>query len=66
MPPTPRSPSCLSRGDAPEDALDRGLPRACTPELDHQKCASIFEHFYVSYPERDASVYADTSPLSYR
>jgi hypothetical protein len=56
----------LSRGDAPEDALDRGLPRACTPELDHQKCASIFEHFYVSYPERDASVYADTSPLSYR
>jgi len=41
-----------------EDALDLGLPRAYTPELYQQKCNSIFEHFYVSYPERDASVYA--------
>jgi len=43
-----------------EDALDLGLPRAYTPELYQQKCNAIFEHFYVSYPERDASVYADT------
>jgi type I restriction enzyme R subunit len=41
-----------------EDALDLGLPRAYTPELYQQKCASIFEHFYVSYPEREKSIYA--------
>ena len=41
-----------------EDALDLGLPRAYTPELYHQKCATIFEHFYVSYPERERSIYA--------
>ena len=41
-----------------EDALDLGLPRAYTPELYQQKCNSIFEDFYVSYPERDVSVYA--------
>jgi hypothetical protein len=32
--------------------------RGPTPELYQQKCTTIFEHFYVSYPERDASVYA--------
>jgi type I restriction enzyme R subunit len=41
-----------------EDALDLGLPRAYTPELYQQKCTTIFEHFYVSYPEREQSVYA--------
>ena len=35
-----------------EDALDLGLPRAYTPELYQQKCNAIFEHFYVSDPER--------------
>jgi type I restriction enzyme R subunit len=41
-----------------EDALDLGLPRAYSPELYQQKCATIFEHFYVSYPEREQSIYA--------
>jgi type I restriction enzyme R subunit len=36
-----------------EDTLDSGLPSAYTPELYHQKCAAVFEHFYESYPERD-------------
>ena len=35
-----------------EDALDLGLPRAYTPELYQQKCNALFEHFYVSDPER--------------
>jgi type I restriction enzyme R subunit len=42
-----------------EDALDMGLPRAYTPELYQQKCATIFEHIYVSYPEREKSIYSD-------
>lgn len=41
-----------------EDVLDVGLPRAYTPELYQQKCSAVFEHVYVSYPERDAGVYA--------
>ena len=41
-----------------EDVLDSGLPRAYTPELYQQKCSAVFEHFYESYPERDAGVYA--------
>ena len=41
-----------------EDTLDTGLPRAYTPELYNQKCSAVFEHVYVSYPERDAGVYA--------
>jgi type I restriction enzyme, R subunit len=49
-----------------EDALDLGLPRAYTPELYQQKCNAIFEHFYVSYPERESNVYTGTSPLTYR
>jgi type I restriction enzyme R subunit len=44
--------------DAIKDSLDTGLPRAYTPELYQQKCSSVFEHFYESYPERDAGVYA--------
>ncbi|MFM7647650.1 MAG: type I restriction enzyme endonuclease domain-containing protein, partial [Cyanobium sp.] len=35
-----------------EDALDLGLPRAYTSELYQQKCHALFEHFYVSDPER--------------
>ena len=41
-----------------EDVLDNGLPRAYTPELYNQKCSALFEHFYESYPEKEASVYA--------
>lgn len=41
-----------------EDALDLGLPRAYSPGLYQQKCTTIFEHFYVSYPERDKSIFA--------
>ena len=41
-----------------EDVLDAGLPRAYTPKLYQQKCSAVFEHVYVSYPERDAGVYA--------
>jgi type I restriction enzyme R subunit len=41
-----------------EDLLDTGLPRVYSPEIYHQKCSALFEHFYESYPERDGSVYA--------
>ena len=40
-----------------EDVLDAGLPRAYTPELYQQKCAAVFEHVYVSYPESESSGY---------
>ena len=40
-----------------EDLLDTGLPRAYTPEIYQSKCTSLFEHFYESYPERDANIY---------
>lgn len=42
-----------------EDALDLGLPRAYTPSLYQQKCATIFEHFYESYPEKERSIYTN-------
>ena len=32
-----------------EDALDEGLPRAYTPEVFQQKCATLFEHVFESY-----------------
>ncbi len=41
-----------------EDTLDTGLPRAYAPEMYRQKCSAVFEHVYVSYPERNAGVYA--------
>jgi type I restriction enzyme R subunit len=44
--------------DAIKGLLDAGLPRAYTPELYQQKCSTLFEHFYESYPESDAGVYA--------
>ena len=40
-----------------EDVLDTGLPRAYSPEVYRHKCGAVFEHFYESYPERDAGVY---------
>ena len=40
-----------------EHLLDTGLPRAYTPEIYREKCTSLFEHFYESYPERDANIY---------
>ena len=41
-----------------EDMLDTGLPRVYSPGIYRQKCGAVFEHFYESYPERDAGVYA--------
>lgn len=32
-----------------EDELDRGLPRAFTPEIYREKCARLFEHVYEMY-----------------
>jgi type I restriction enzyme, R subunit len=43
--------------DAIKDLLDTGLPRAYSTDLYKQKCSAVFEHFYESYPERDANVY---------
>jgi type I restriction enzyme R subunit len=43
--------------EAIKDLLDAGLPRAYSPELYKQKCSAVFEHFYESYPQRDANVY---------
>ncbi len=39
-----------------KEVLDTGLPRAYDKPLYEQKCSALFEHFYESYPERDASV----------
>lgn len=44
-----------------EDALDAGLPRAYTPDLDQQKCAAVFEPVYESYPERGSGIHADVA-----
>jgi type I restriction enzyme R subunit len=44
--------------DAIKDLLDAGLPRAYTPELYQQKCSSVYEHIYESYPQSGESVYA--------
>jgi type I restriction enzyme R subunit len=44
--------------DAIKDALDAGLPRAYSTDLYKQKCSAVFEHFYESYPEREANIYA--------
>lgn len=37
-----------------EDTLDTGLPRVYTPEIYQEKCSTLFEHVYESYPERMA------------
>ena len=44
--------------DAIKDMLDAGLPRAYTPELYQQKCSSVYEHIYESYPQSGEGVYA--------
>ena len=41
-----------------QDTLEDGLPRAYSPELYQQKCGGVFTHFYESYPDRDANIYA--------
>lgn len=41
------------------EVLDTGLPRAYTPELYQQKCSSVFEHIYESYPQRGEGVYCE-------
>jgi len=33
------------------------LPRAYTPDLYHQKCDSVFQHFYDSYSGEGRSIY---------
>jgi type I restriction enzyme R subunit len=43
--------------DAINEGLDEGLPRAPPNDLYKQKCSAVFEHFYESYPERNANVY---------
>jgi type I restriction enzyme R subunit len=42
-----------------EDTLDAGLPRTYTTELYDQKCTTLFEHVFESYPEQNAGVYAE-------
>lgn len=41
-----------------QDTLEDGLPRVYSPDLYQKKCGVVFEHFYESYPDRDASIYA--------
>lgn len=48
-----------------EDALDLGLPRAYTPELYQQKCAAIFAHVELAYPDAGQSVYWDGIPYGH-
>ncbi len=45
-------------GEAIKDLLEDGLPPGYTPELYQQKCSTLFEHFYESYPESGTGVYA--------
>lgn len=42
-----------------EDTLDSGLPRVYTPDIYQQKCSTLFEHVYESYPERNAGTFAN-------
>lgn len=44
-----------------EDLLDHGLPRTYTPDLYHQKCSAVFEHFYESYGDQGVTLYPTTS-----
>ena len=41
-----------------KDLLDSGLPSKYTPDIYQQKCSAVFEHFYESYPQMDANIYA--------
>jgi len=40
-----------------EDMLEAGLPQVYSADLFKQKCSAVFEHFYESYQEKDASVF---------
>ena len=44
--------------DTIKDILDTGLPNAYSATLYKQKCSAVFEHFFESYPQKDANVYA--------
>jgi type I restriction enzyme R subunit len=33
------------------------LPRAFDKSAYQKKCSALFEHFYESYPEKDAGIY---------
>lgn len=44
-----------------EDLLDHGLPRTYIPDLYHQKCSAVFEHFYESYGDQGVTLYPTTS-----
>jgi hypothetical protein len=39
------------------DALDTGLPPACTPEPCRLKCAAVFARVYGGWPDRERGVY---------
>jgi len=41
-----------------EKLLDKGLPRAYTPELFEQKTAAVFQHVYDAYYGAGRSIYA--------
>lgn len=41
-----------------EDVLDKGLPRAFTPELYRQKCDLVYEHVYEAYFGGGRSIYS--------
>lgn len=40
-----------------EDLLDKGLPRAYTPELYQQKCGRVFDHIFQGYSQPGMSIY---------
>jgi type I restriction enzyme R subunit len=52
-----RQPARARVEDAIKDALD-ALPRAYSTDLYKHKCSAVFEHFYESYSEKDANIYA--------
>ncbi|NPV27675.1 MAG: type I restriction endonuclease subunit R [Firmicutes bacterium] len=44
-----------------QDYLDRGLPRAYTPEIFEQKCIQVYQHIYDSYFGAGRSIYGKAS-----
>src|SRR5262249_33902247 len=53
-----RQASRASIENAIKDLLDSGLPSVYSADLYKEKCSKLFEHFYESYPDAAASVYA--------
>lgn len=47
-----------SQCDTPALNMRAALPEAYDRPLYAQKCSTLFEYVYESYPERDAGVYA--------